>query len=329
MMTAAIAGRELMVLNGGGILLHGTFHKPEVGGGRPGNDGLSLPGVVFLNSLSSPRSSIGYSAAYWADAFANQGFPTFRFDLPGLGDTYGEIPNNLLGFINEGGHAAVASSKIKELMEGRGLPGVILFGHCAGATTALYAAALGGECKGLILMDPYFNLPKSITTSLRPELVRWARRSKTGAYLRAAYDRVREYSGLRRRGPLPANANFPLIACFKKALSKGVPILILRAHEPPPAIGDSIRAGSFDYLAYVASLAVRSDQLTIKTIDDTDHSFANRAGRANVMCATTEWLRECFPECTVSPKARQKQGNKERYPLVVGAAVAERISIGE
>jgi pimeloyl-ACP methyl ester carboxylesterase len=329
MMTTAIEGRELMVLDGGGILLHGTFHKPVVGGVRPANNSLNSLGVVFLNSLSSPRSMIAYSAVYWADGFANQGFPTFRFDLPGLGDTYGEIPNNLLGFINEGGHAAVASSKVKELVDSRGLPGVVLFGHCAGATTALYAAARGNECKGLILMDPYFNLPKSITTSLRPELVRWARRSKTGAYLRAAYDRVREYSGLRRRGRLPANANFPLIACFKKVLSKGLPILILRAHEPPPAIGDSLRASSFDYLAYVASLAVRGDQLTIKTIDDTDHSFANRTGRANVMHATTVWLRECFSESAVLPRARQKQDNQERHPLVLGAAVAERISIGE
>src|SRR6202034_2178754 len=57
-------------------------------------------GVLFLNPLSTPRALIGDTAVYWASSFAAQGYPSLRIDLPGLGDSYGELPKDLLTFIN-------------------------------------------------------------------------------------------------------------------------------------------------------------------------------------------------------------------------------------
>ena len=136
--------------------------------------------MLFLNALSSPRSLRGDSAVYWATSFAARGYPAFRIDLPGLGDSYGELPNDLLTFINEGGYAAITASKIKELVQSFGLSGIVIYGHCTGATSAIYAASECKECKGLILTDPYFYIANRLTPKLRPELVDWVRRSKVG-----------------------------------------------------------------------------------------------------------------------------------------------------
>jgi pimeloyl-ACP methyl ester carboxylesterase len=330
MISNTVEMRELVTLPGNGVLLHGTYHKPS---GEATGSTKAL-GVMFLNALSSPRSLVGDSGVYWASQFAASGFPAFRFDLPGLGDSYGEIPNDLLRFTNEGGYATVALAKTKELVKSRDLSGVVMFGHCAGATTAIYAAAgCSGECKGLILMDPYFNLPKALTSSLRPELVNWARRSRVGAVLRATYDRLREVPGALRKGALPANANFSLISRLKQVLSNGVPILILRAHQPAVAGEGKLKAGNFDYFSYIQSLAVHSNQFTIKDLDGTDHSFANSDGRLAVWQHTEKWLSELFPQATAPSPVFENQGFQvqvtERKPVVFRTRVPAPVTSGE
>ena len=172
--------RELITLDGDGVLLHATYHIEARDQARP----QTSVAVVFFNALFCPRSSTGDAAVHLATAFAARGYPSFRLDLPGLGDTYGEIPNDLVKFTNEGGFGFVGASKIRELVSSRGFPGVVVFGHCAGAASAIYAAANSKDCRGLILTDPTFHLPKALTPSLHPGLVNWFRRSATGAILR-------------------------------------------------------------------------------------------------------------------------------------------------
>jgi len=319
--------RQLTTLDGNGVLLHGTYHKPK----SVATDGTPIPtktiGVMFMNALSSPRSLVGDSGAYWATCFADRGYPSFRFDLPGLGDSYGEIPNDLLRFTNEGGYASVASSKAGELVERHRLSGVVMFGHCAGATTAIYAASNCSYCKGLVLMDPYFNLPKALTATLRPGLVLWARRSKVGAMVRTTYDRVRELPSAIRKGALPTNANFSLISRFKQVVSRGVPLLIFKAHQP--AGSGTVTAG-FDYLAYISSCAARTNHFSIRTIEDTDHSFANRAGRLAVRQHTETWLSEYFPEeAAASAPLLPGQDAQVHAPLTLGTPLITRISPGD
>lgn len=327
MISSSAESRELITLGGGGVLLHGTHHKavPNALGSTRNI------GVLFLNALSTPRSLMGDSGVYWANSFAAQGFPAFRFDLPGLGDSYGEIPNDLLKFTNEGGWAAIASSKVKELVDNYGLAGVVMFGHCAGASTAIYAAAGCGECKGLILMDPYFNLPRGLTPALRPGLVLWVRRSRTGAVIRAAYDWIREIRGALRKENLPANANFTLISRVKQVVSSGVPILILRAPQPAAVGSDMLQKAQFDYLGYVTSLAVDSTQFTIKAIEDTDHSFSNRVGRMAVRQHSEKWLSKYFPPAKTEAPLLQdvKLQSMETSPVTVGARVPASVSSEE
>jgi pimeloyl-ACP methyl ester carboxylesterase len=332
MISDKVGMRELITLDGNGVLVRGTYHRV---GGQPeieASDSNRNVGLMFLNALFHPRAANADSAVYWADSFAESGYPTFRLDLPGLGDSYGVIPNDLLRFINDGGYSSITCSKAKELVHSFGLSGTVMFGHCAGATTAIYAASESKECKGLILLDPYFNLPKALTSKLRPELVHWARRSKLGALLRATYDRIREAPGAFRRDALPANANHGFVSRWRKVVSNGVPILILRSPEPAALGSSKLRAGNFDYLGYILSFAVSSNQVTIRTIEDTDHSFANRAGRAAVRQNVETWLREYFPQAFAEKPVLEEQGfliQEMINPLTVSGPVPVHVSLGD
>jgi pimeloyl-ACP methyl ester carboxylesterase len=322
-----VGSRELFTLGADGVLLRGTYHKIT---SKAANSGSSV-GVVFLSALASPRSLTADSAVFWADAFADRGYPAFRIDLPGIGDSYGETPNDLLGFVNDGGFASITAVKVKELVQTFGLSGAVMFGHCAGATNAIYAASESKECKGLVLMDPYFNLPKSLTSKISPELVHWARRSSLGAVIRATYDRLREFPGALRADELPADANVGFITRWKKVVSSGIPILILKSPQAAALGSQKLRSGGFDYLGYITSFAVNSQQFTIRTLDETDHSFANRLGRLAVQHHTEIWLGDCFPVPIAKPVLAQEEKlpSLEINPVALGTPVPAYVSSGE
>jgi pimeloyl-ACP methyl ester carboxylesterase len=322
-----VGSRELFTLGADGVLLRGTYHKIT---SKAANSGSSV-GVVFLSALASPRSLTADSAVFWANAFADRGYPAFRIDLPGIGDSYGETPNDLLGFVNDGGFASITAVKVKELVQTFGLSGAVMFGHCAGATNAIYAASESKECKGLVLMDPYFNLPKSLTSKISPELVHWARRSSLGAVIRATYDRLREFPGALRADELPADANVGFITRWKKVVSSGIPILILKSPQAAALGSQKLRSGGFDYLGYITSFAVNSQQFTIRTLDETDHSFANRLGRLAVQHHTEIWLGDCFPVPIAKPVLAQEEKlpSLEINPVALGTPVPAYVSSGE
>src|ERR1700690_2549332 len=131
MVNRAIETRELITVDVGGICVRGTYHKSHEDGSGLGT--ANRIGVVFLNHGFLPRAAPGDSAVYWADSFASCGYPSFRFDLPGLGDSDGDIPAQMLDFINTGGYAPILSATVKELVERFNLSGVVTMGHCAGA----------------------------------------------------------------------------------------------------------------------------------------------------------------------------------------------------
>lgn len=289
-MNQAIERRELVTLDGQGVLLRGTFHKPASNAGTRGRIG-----IVILNSLSLPRAATGDSAVYWANAFADAGYPSFRFDLPGLGDTAGEIPTELLNFINAGEYGSITSAKVKELVERFSLAGVVLVGHCAGTVSALYAASgCSDACKGLILLDPYFHLPQAVRPKLRRGLSEWALHSRFGGFLSNIYDHLRSVRRYLNRNAPPQNANVRLLTCWKRLAATGLPILLCKA-PGRKATGTKPRVGEFDYLKHVLRLAGGRSQVVVELIEGTDHSFANRAGRMAVRQRTEAWLHSNLP----------------------------------
>ena len=289
--------RQLISLDGNGITFRGTYHR--VPDDRDSSQAevivKSSLGIFFLNSLTLPRTATGDSAVYWADSFASCGYPSFRFDLPGLGDTEGELSPDFLDFVNSGGFSSIIALKVTELTRRYNLSGVVLVGHCAGAVSAIYAAASSKHCAGLVLMDPYFHLKQAVRPWIREQISTWARRSSLGRLSSRIYDLLGDLLLSVKGNPVPGNANFPLLKSWRQVAGAGLPILLLKA-PGLKASGVKPRQGDFDYLSYIASLAVRKGRVTITAIEGTDHSFANRVGRLAIRQHTENWLQTYFPK---------------------------------
>jgi pimeloyl-ACP methyl ester carboxylesterase len=295
-MQQATDTRELIEVEVLGLCLRGTFHRPA----EPsidlqhGSGDQARTAILFLNSLALPRAATGDSAVYWADAFAERGYPAFRFDLPGMGDSDGITSTDLLDFINAGGYAPSAAALAKEMAARPGVSGVVIMGHCAGSVTAVFAAAACEQCKGLILMDPYFHLPLAKRPEVREKLSDWVRRSSIGRILSHLYDRAKLLRLLLHGSTPPANANVALLGKWKQVAGAGLPILMFKA-PGIKATGSKPRLGEFDYIQHVLKLAGRKSRVMVKTVETADHSFANRAGREAVRREIESWLDLYFP----------------------------------
>ncbi len=286
-MKQAITTRELVTLDCSGTFVRGTYHKPTFRGSAGDTHAITTGqiGVLIVNSLTSPRAGHAGSSVYWAEKLAQTGYPCFRFDLPGLGDTGPEIKEttNLLIFITNGGYESIIGVLLKELADRFHLSGVIVMGHCAGAVTALYAGSKQRLCRGLILMDPYFNYPR-IISRISPAVSIWSRHNRLGRLLRQFYDVIRDFQRIVRRDGLPPSANRPLLEQWRHVASRGLPILIVQSPSLKPG------PGQFDYIRYAMDSAGRKAKITLELIPDTDHSFANLAGRQAVYLSAERWL---------------------------------------
>ena len=278
--------------------LHGTLHPPLGNGLEPRTNGGSgnRVGVLFLNSGFLPRSGSGDSAVQWADSVAQQGYPAFRIDLPGLGDSKGHLPLkflDLVRLINAGYHSKWLRSTVRDLAERFFLAGVILVGPCAGATSAIYGASDSTYVKGIVLLDPYFHLPQDRSnipgTPAFAALMNRIRDTSREAANRLRY----EVQGRR----LPKNTNFPLIRRWKRLASANLPILVFTADTTRP------RPEEFDYVRYLETCSPRNGSLVVKRIEGTDHSFLRGPGKEAVRMYVGQWLDLNFPLMKATARA--------------------------
>jgi pimeloyl-ACP methyl ester carboxylesterase len=323
-----IQGRELFSLEVLGNTIQGTFHLPhdESSDRKPANH--KGTGILLISGLLAPRAGVGDSLIYWADSLAKDGYPCFRFDLPGTCDSSGAPPAELMNFINAGSYEAATVEVIKQLRLRYDLESVLLIGHCSGAVTALFAASSCEDCRGLVLLEPYFHLFPPVATKNRAALSEWAASNRLGGILSNVFDRLKELRLRLRRSELPGNANFSLIQRWKSLASAGLPILVLKV-PAVKAVGAKPRLGEFDYLGYVAGLGGSRRRVDIKVVEGTTHSFADRTGRSAVLRFTESWLGECFPQATVKRKLPQDHNVPIQPAASVGTASLVPVSPGD
>ena len=294
-MKETIETRELIVLDGLDVTIRGTYHKTYDDNLAAQSNPVAQPriGVLFLNSISPTRAAHGDVAVYWADSFAECGYPSFRLDLPGFGDSEGDLPEDLAGFINQGGYASIVSAKVRELVARFNLSGVVIVGQCASGVSALYTAAASPKCKGLVLMDPYFYLPQAKRPVIRREWGTWFLHSRR-QFSSIVYDRLKRIGCFLRGGDLPKNANYLLLSSWKKLTPKGLPVLILKGPDCR-TLNMKPRAGEFDYLEYLLKVAGRGSKVVVKVTNSANKAFVNHQGRVAVRQHTEQWLNAYFP----------------------------------
>lgn len=278
-----------------GHWLRGACHEPSQPGGV---------GVLYGNSGWLPRSGRGDLSVRLADVQAGEGYWAFRFDMPGLGDSDGELPAEtapLLNMIQIGGHGPFTYGLAVELKKRYGLEKIILAGHCGSAMSAVYACLLddGGVVSGLILMDMVFEaIPKealqngeqkkkaSALAKARSVARKLVRTTPGGDKLQAFYRRAKRAVEQIKGMDIPANSNTRLMDAWRKVMAKRLPTLVISARHPtaPPR---------FDYLSYLK--IQMQPTITALNVEGTTHSFLERNGGATVQSYCENWLRENFP----------------------------------
>jgi len=111
--------------------------------GQPtGRDGR---GLLLLNAGLLPRYGYHRHHVKGARLLAAQGVPVLRLDLPGMGDSAGELPEGPVEErwreIELGSMVPATLAAARAWRTQAGLAGVVLGGACGGAITALLAAA--------------------------------------------------------------------------------------------------------------------------------------------------------------------------------------------
>ena len=317
--------REPLQLMIKGVRLTGTCHRVPDPVSTPACPGASAGdvGVILLNPGYLPRSARGDLAVHLSDHLARLGFPAFRFDMPGLGDSGSDLPREVLEFfqlVQNAGYEPFFTALRAKLIRRFHLRGLILLGHCGGASTAVYSADKDPSqgLLGLILLDPAFiwyrppPKPAKDLKGLKKTLIQTRQRlrelqrtlrsrilaTSVGEQLSLLYAHLKRMKRQVGRQPLPADANTRLVKCWQRIVARGMPLLVLTA-EPPKK-----RPDYFDYLAYVQQGA--ASRLTRVNIEGTSHSFVEGGGKEAVFRQVESWLAAQFPNSLAARVAGAK-----------------------
>jgi len=290
-MKTTAQSRELITIWGDEMYLRGTYHRCADDDSAGDRGGKRPIGILLLNYGTTPRSGPGDSLVHWADSFSKLGYPSFRFDLPGLGDSTGELPKDVLGYVSRvtaSGYTRTVSGIVETITDRFGLQGVIIAGICAGAVAGLFAAVACEKVEGLLLFTPYFFLQNFSTA--RETIHRWGVESRVGRVLRVVYRHVKP---LVRRTALPPNANVPLIRCWQRIASRELPVFVWNRDE---------NLGNFDYMKYLRANSPRGN-IVYRRVDFP--SFVEGIGRHVVQQELAGWLRDHFPVIQETPAVEE------------------------
>jgi alpha-beta hydrolase superfamily lysophospholipase len=295
-----------------GLRLRGTVHIPPASRSASTLDDL---GAVILHPGVLPRSGQGDFAVALADAMAGAGVCTVRMDLPGLGDSEGNLPETALAFVQmvqEGGLAEVTCECVEQLKAKLGFKRVLLGGHCGGAITAFFAVASRHRPKldGLFILDMPLSLVlaaqapgaaggpapatkawRAVAREIAKELYARFVATRVGAVIRQALRAVR--SSLRKPvarttpatggGELPPQPNLTLLKCVERVLKTGLPVLFVTATDA--------RGKSGNGADYVETLIPgRDGQVAYHKITGTDHAFLAGDGKPKAISHVTNWV---------------------------------------
>lgn len=135
--------RESIVVENNGQQIFGILHRP-IGFENP-------PLVVILHGFASSKHGSSRCYVTLAEAFAQQGMASLRFDFRGSGDSEGSLSEiSLQDLVSD----AVTVLEATETLEGIDTQRIALFGASLGGTLAILAAARYSKINALALWAP-------------------------------------------------------------------------------------------------------------------------------------------------------------------------------
>lgn len=262
--------------------------------------------VLILNCGDLRRAGPADVGARLADRMATAGYRVFRFDMPGIGDTAGAMPEHQETYwrhVELGGQVPWLSGLMDHLKLEMGIKQFILCGMCGGAVSSIYLAEeRPGDVSGLVLIEPSVILDAGPEWDLLPqepatrqrivkcEMKRAVAMSKAAVTQSKAFGKAWTlYGKLRRRSaaraPSPGRAasgellNVMLLESWGRVQQAGIPMLVLLA---PGAHRKTIRETAF-------RSGVR-ESTTIVELDRTNHLLLMGGGQQRAIGEIEKWL---------------------------------------
>ncbi len=312
--------RKALQLDIAGHRLFGTLHDHDALPSSQNQQYAQRIGVLLLSFGQQPRSWVGDLGSSIADRLHARGYPTFRFDMPGLGDSPGEIPVHLEELWRDillGAHERPLLALCEDLVRRFSLKGLIIGGFCGGAVTALFAVNARSQLiLGLVLLEPEMALVRAgssaataasapLTVDFFQERVDlfWQRLRSPGSWRRlftakidfkfwygllAATARKLSTSG-RRTKVLPHETNHRLLTSWHLARKRRLPTLVL-------SVGSANR--SKYYRAYGLQPGISDEKSAFRWVEipNTTHAMLTGGAKDAVGKHFENWVAENFPQ---------------------------------
>lgn len=300
-----------------GVSLVGTHHLAAPGTRRN-------IGVLVLNGGYVPRDGHSGLSVKICDALAARGFPSFRFDLPMLGDSPGQPPalaDEFFELIYRGDFCEPTLAIARALCRRHSLDGVILSGLCGGASTALYAADRApGLVVGLALLEPELyratatdhGTPASKLGDPRSGASEFAHKfagklfsywgwmrlltRENGMSRFAFLPRERILDLVLPRDQLPKSTNIPLVGAFCRTVNALTPTLVVTARG-------KLHEVFYDRITGVVLKGARRPNLTHLRVAGTNHTFTTGGAIEEVSSHVVDWAARTFP--TANPVRKE------------------------
>ncbi|MCU0690417.1 MAG: hypothetical protein MUF54_03360 [Polyangiaceae bacterium] len=292
--------RELLNLKVGDWELVGTYHPPQ-------RISEHRVGCLFVNPGHVPRDGHGGLAAKACDRMAARGLHCFRFDMPGLGDTKGMVPQaaeTLYDFVASGGYAGVTTELAVQTQDRYNLQGIIMGGLCGAAVNGIYSAdSLPKTIRALMLLEPemFKTVPQGETAEERNAPVENAGviervASQVFSYwgwmtLLTAENRYAKYvpmprkailNLLNKRKELPSVANLRLVEAWQRVRARRTPTLVITAQG-------KIREVFFDRINTACLQRVGTEGMEHIRVEGTNHLFTTGGAMDRVVGVMENW----------------------------------------
>lgn len=311
--------REVIKIPVSSGYVFGTVHFPK----EYKSDGCArtdkpIVGFVFLNMGHAPRACHGNLIARIGDSLADMGYIALRFDLPGIGDSPGELPEREVPFwrfLLSGGFTELTETVIASFGERCQIDKFVLGGLCGGAIASVIVAdAMCDRAAGTILLEPEFAMPAlvrgrnpdnkelwstynllqsqrimrdrivSLQSWYRVFIGKSAYRDHIRTLLTLLNNKINRLSGMK----LPADTNHAAVNCWLRLIKASIPSLVVFSQDET------------DELVYkeIMSVCFKPNVLdrvvNRKSIPDTNHTFTTQGADSLVIQYIIEWVKTNF-----------------------------------